>query len=363
MEISCDIIRDVLPLYAEDLVSSDTRNMVDEHLCKCDPCTKQLAIMKKAAQLPIEVETHSLERVSHSIKKQKILTVLCVLMTFLSLIWSGMVFITSPIYFTAEEAVEGVELRPDGGLAIDLPNGHMGSMSFDIGQYDKVMASHTTRYDLLRARIGEKKLAAMSEEELETYVKHLYNVEFLTQKEWDRFHNIRVLYCYTNEAGAYHIDYSPMAEDELEKIWGYSSVHQDMKHSYDLWYLTPDGKTSKIIWNGGDGEVVMRDYSRGNIADQFTIAMLIVAAFAAVFLAFARICQNYKWKEYIWGAGTICASAVTAFLIITGFNVVDYPGSRAVMWNNHLVSLSTILAVTALLWRQLYLLNRNAKAL
>ena len=43
MEISCDIIKDILPLYAEDMVSNATREMVDEHLCKCDDCTKELA--------------------------------------------------------------------------------------------------------------------------------------------------------------------------------------------------------------------------------------------------------------------------------------------------------------------------------
>ena len=45
MEISCDIIRDLLPLYAEDLVSEDSRKLVDDHLCTCDPCTKQLGIL------------------------------------------------------------------------------------------------------------------------------------------------------------------------------------------------------------------------------------------------------------------------------------------------------------------------------
>lgn len=362
MEITCDIIRDVLPLYAEDLASTDTRAMVDEHLCKCDPCTKQLAIMKKAAQIPLEVETHSLERVSHSIKKQKILTVLCVLTTILSILWGSMVFMISPIYLTADQAVEGAELRSDGGLAIDLGGGCMGSMSHDMGRHDKVMACHTTRYDLLRAKIGEKRLAAMSEEELEAHVKALYGVEVLTQKEWDRFHNVRIEYCYISGEGVSFIYNYPGAEKHIEQIWSQGPVHQT-EHDYDLWYLSPDGRASKLIWNGGDGEIEAVYHNPGNIANQFTIAMLIVAAFAAVFLGFARICKNEKWKEYVFGLGVVCASTVAAFLIITGCDFVDYPGSRAVMWDNHILSLSAILAVTALLWRQLYLMNQKAKAL
>ena len=31
MDISCDIIRDLLPLYAENLVSEDSRKLVDDH--------------------------------------------------------------------------------------------------------------------------------------------------------------------------------------------------------------------------------------------------------------------------------------------------------------------------------------------
>lgn len=362
MEISCDIIRDVLPLYAEDLVSNDTRNMVDEHLCKCDPCTKQLGILKKAAELPIEVETHSLERVSHSIKKQKILTVLCVLTTILSILWGSMVFMMSPVYLTADQAIEGVELRADGGLAIDMGNGHTGYMSYNIGEHDKVMSANTTRYDLFRARIGEKRVEAMSEAELEAHAKQLYGVEVLTQKEWDRYHNVYVEYNYINAEGVdFTYPYSG-AEEHVEEVWGYGPVHQT-QHDYDLWYLGPDGRMSKLIWNGGDGECEAVYHDPANLANQFNISMIVVAVFAAVFLAFACICKNEKWKEYIFGVGSVCASIVTAFLIITGCDFVDDIGSRAVMWSNHLVSLSAVLAATALSWRQLYLLNRKEKGL
>ena len=32
MDISCDVIRDLLPLYAEDMVSEDSKWLVDGHL-------------------------------------------------------------------------------------------------------------------------------------------------------------------------------------------------------------------------------------------------------------------------------------------------------------------------------------------
>ena len=42
MKISCDVIRDLLPLYADDACSQDSRRMVDEHLAECPECSGML---------------------------------------------------------------------------------------------------------------------------------------------------------------------------------------------------------------------------------------------------------------------------------------------------------------------------------
>ena len=130
MEISCDIIRDLLPLYAEDLVSEDSRKLVDEHLCTCDFCPRQLGILKKAAQIPIEVETNSLKRVEETIQRRKIMTVATAILTAFTLIVTGFVFMLTPVFLTADQAIEGVELREDGGLAIDYACGITGRASY-----------------------------------------------------------------------------------------------------------------------------------------------------------------------------------------------------------------------------------------
>ena len=35
MKISCNIIEDLLPLYVDDMVSEDSRQLVEEHLKAC----------------------------------------------------------------------------------------------------------------------------------------------------------------------------------------------------------------------------------------------------------------------------------------------------------------------------------------
>ena len=42
MKNSCNVIRDLLPLYADDACSEDSRNIVEEHLAECPECSKML---------------------------------------------------------------------------------------------------------------------------------------------------------------------------------------------------------------------------------------------------------------------------------------------------------------------------------
>ena len=40
MKISCNIIEDLLPLYVDDMVSEDSRQLVEEHLKACPDMPK-----------------------------------------------------------------------------------------------------------------------------------------------------------------------------------------------------------------------------------------------------------------------------------------------------------------------------------
>lgn len=47
MKISCDVIEDLLPLYVDDMVSEDSRQLVEEHLKECTTCQKMMEEMKR----------------------------------------------------------------------------------------------------------------------------------------------------------------------------------------------------------------------------------------------------------------------------------------------------------------------------
>jgi predicted anti-sigma-YlaC factor YlaD len=51
MNVSCEIVKDLLPLYFDDVCSSDSKTMIERHLVTCDSCKSELQTMKES--LPI----------------------------------------------------------------------------------------------------------------------------------------------------------------------------------------------------------------------------------------------------------------------------------------------------------------------
>lgn len=70
-QISCNVIKDILPLYLDDVVSQDTREMVEEHLESCDACRKEADILKSSVALPADRSTKLLDaRILKNLKKR-----------------------------------------------------------------------------------------------------------------------------------------------------------------------------------------------------------------------------------------------------------------------------------------------------
>ena len=42
MKISCDVISDLLPLYVDEVLSNDSKTLVDEHIEECENCSEEL---------------------------------------------------------------------------------------------------------------------------------------------------------------------------------------------------------------------------------------------------------------------------------------------------------------------------------
>ncbi len=91
-KISCDIIKDVLPLYVDGVVSNATKEMVEEHLISCDSCRKEAELLKQDIILPTSKNIQLSEAKifkklkSHLRKKNVIILVSTILATTLLII-------------------------------------------------------------------------------------------------------------------------------------------------------------------------------------------------------------------------------------------------------------------------------------
>lgn len=53
-KLNCNVVRDILPLYADEVVCEDTKTLVEEHLEECALCRTELADMRSEILLPAQ---------------------------------------------------------------------------------------------------------------------------------------------------------------------------------------------------------------------------------------------------------------------------------------------------------------------
>jgi len=112
--IKCTIIRDVLPLYIDDVVSDDTAQMVKEHLNQCQTCQKEYEQMTQTLYVPIETKISLFQRINQKwLRKKIIIIVTAVVITsfllfgiFSYVLYYGKTISYSPALFDIEELDE-----------------------------------------------------------------------------------------------------------------------------------------------------------------------------------------------------------------------------------------------------------------
>ncbi len=372
MEMSCDIIRDILPLYAEDMVSDATRNMVDDHLCGCDGCTKELAALKKTPKVPVDTEVNSLKRVSDTIRRRKVLTVLCVLMTIASILVTGMeMCANTQLYLPYDKAIESVEYREDGSLVIDYARGIVGHAGVT-DEDNEAMFCNTTVYAYIRARILDRKLEKMTREEIEDYIADLYDIEKMyqrtevTQEDWNRFFGIRTEYCFRDNDGNRHIAETPeLPEGYLYRPNNQEKSYTRTDHDYNLIYMNRDGSGGVVMHAGGKEAPDMALYEKyGEAGYLYEEAFYGCALIAAGLWLLLRKKKAFRCRELVVRLALLLGSIAFGILTIS-HGQFNYTGEHMSYgtWMDGATVIAVVTVITALLWRQLCLLNRQDKAI
>lgn len=336
--MNCNVIRDLLPLYAEDMVSPESKALVEDHLQGCESCTKELENLKNTPKLPLEVETGSLRRVENAIQKRRTLTALAAAMTAIALIVTVYIFMNTTIYLTAGQAVEGLELREDGGLAIDFADCTNGNSRTDSGE-NIFLLSSTTRHTMLR-RKSDPNPSEMSPEALERYIRSRSWPDETAQETLDRIQKTYVLYgkWETSEGYVYPDGFVDGQKAHPDGKWIDSAAEKD------VWYLNPYAPgSSTLLWNGTG-----MDYTPSTPwgSGLYIGLVLFSALFAAVFALAA-----WKRPEAAWGILAICSVSVTAATLLVTNGALLIQGSYS--WPGLIAAEAAVLSLTGSAWLQL----------
>ncbi len=77
MTNECSIVKDLLPLYAEDLTSAETADFVKTHLAGCESCREEYVKIKESPQAAAEETAAPLKAVKRKLTRKRIIIVLC----------------------------------------------------------------------------------------------------------------------------------------------------------------------------------------------------------------------------------------------------------------------------------------------
>lgn len=352
--MNCNVIKDLLPLYAEDMCSPESKELVEEHLRGCEGCTKELEDIRNMPRLPLMTDTAGLAHVSAVIQKKRTLTALTAVMTMIALLVTGVVFMMTPIYLPVDQAIEGVELREDGGLAIDYASGIMGHGSTSFGsENEEFHWVHTTRYDWLKSKLTAPNFSKMTPEELEAYIqKHSYPDETF-QDAHDRILKINVEYGVWKTPKGSFFPYSSRYDANGLDRSDWELVHRTSDQN--VWYVNSrNPENSTEIWHGAQKETAGIPYGiTGVYMGIFGGSLLI----AVILILIAGKKKDRIWELCRWVA-LLGFSVAIATLLVTGGNFITLSSMAEYKWPGMIVCESITLDCTLLVWKRFQLINK-----
>lgn len=204
MKISCDVIRDLLPLYVEDMLSNDSTNIVDEHIEQCESCRDEL---KKLSGDEVhscavnQIENKSIYDSLNKIRKRisfkiQITVLISVIFTSIVAVFAWDYYDNHRIYMPYKEAkikwvkdsmitsekyqdVDRVISTDGKALIIVLNRTHRTSN--DSSYYDQIIWKGPNREYSYEDKNGEEKLANIEE------------VYYMSSSAWNRYREREIL--------------------------------------------------------------------------------------------------------------------------------------------------------------------------
>lgn len=119
-KIHCNVVQDLLPLYADDVVSEESRDLVARHLEYCPECRQILSEIQSSIPIPQHTDDTTLKKMK---KKQRsrgmritLLVVLCVVL-----------LLAYPVSLIYSNSIDGLsaEYGPEHFIVTEYPGGQV----------------------------------------------------------------------------------------------------------------------------------------------------------------------------------------------------------------------------------------------
>ena len=343
MKISCSIIRDLLPLYAEDLASEDTRILVDEHLCACGDCTNLLNTMQKTTPIPVEASPESLGKVKKTIRRRRLLSVMAAVMTVITITSAVFTYMFTPFQLTKDQALDDFYIREDGAVVIDY-SPYVTGRIMSGNEENWYINQYSNRYDMWK---GDHRKS----------IEELFDSDgIITEEERQRYENIDIYYgTWQSADGRVKSDAPiPWIEDAQQITGG---------DDWNWWYADPTGLGNDILLHdAGKKWPDMEDRY------QFAPIYPIIVFGGTLAIALLLVLRKFTKKSWVRELESRCLILVGSLVIATlfvsnGKIFTSFVGIIDQYWGRLIPMNTAFLALTALFWRQLYLITRQDKAM
>lgn len=298
MKLMCNVIQDLLPLYAEGMVSPDSRCLVEDHVGSCERCRRELAALGQHLSIPVRTETASLQHLERNIRRRRISAAVLTMLVTAAVLLGIFMYLYGPVYLSAEEAVASV--TESGGI---------------------VTVEFSPRAEYCRWEEG-------------------------TDPDTGRR--------YTTVIAARH-RWNVLLEDVFGMAGRSQSRRMRLADSKDIWYASAgDGEEDTLLWGSrpGGGRISLPRLVLGYY--------FLLALGAGLVLLTAAVVLRKKKAGKVFGIfGTLCVCFALSDLLTTGGNWRIYDSYDVPILLTLMVIQTALLSGCAILGLQIWRTNRE----
>lgn len=99
MKNECEIVRDLLPLYTENIASEASSELVKSHIASCPSCRAELECLSSSGVTNAQMDAAPLKKIKKEIKSRRLRAVIAAAAFILALLVSVFGYLTAPEYY------------------------------------------------------------------------------------------------------------------------------------------------------------------------------------------------------------------------------------------------------------------------